>query len=486
MPANVPETMRAINEALAGSEYKCQTVSWDDVQRGTVGGGLSCWGGNITDTRLWQKNGDMLYTVRTQNWNEKLGSISADDIALMAGGVEANSPPRPATLSDFLKSIGSHGGYAGMANATDLSNKDLDAKVSIRFQTTFLPVPDERLGALEFAPEMYNYQTRDDADPKNLLLLCTTQGSAIQQDGAGAKKLFHHAVDPMAAKGEVCRYWFEAERTAHKVGGAQKETAEEKADALFRGKAMSAVIGTRAMGTRFNVLMTIQVPLEQKPKPASRGYGFGAPMSAMTNFASATAYDDCDDACDDYSDGEMGFYGVDDDDDEMCLAPMAMAKSASPDTQSKKSMQKSRNRSAAAPKAIKRGTANAARVSRGSLHDKWPGLSMTTPKRDATQHVTVTVVIYNTVAGGVPGAEDVRAAIDDMEELYRACGWTGKLASSGADFMKTELTANDAAGIAAKLATQPYVPESAAPVGGDVFPRAGAFFRSTNPSRWAF
>ena len=45
----------------------------------------------------------------------------------------------------------------------------------------------------------YNYQTRSDADPKNLLLLCTTQGSAIQQDGAGAKKLFHHAVDPEVA-----------------------------------------------------------------------------------------------------------------------------------------------------------------------------------------------------------------------------------------------------------------------------------------------
>ena len=56
-----------------------------------------------------------------------------------------------------------------------------ESEVSIRFQTTFLPVPDEEFGALEFAPEMYNYQTRSDADPKNLLLLCTTQGSALQQ-----------------------------------------------------------------------------------------------------------------------------------------------------------------------------------------------------------------------------------------------------------------------------------------------------------------
>merc|ERR1719261_1259365 len=111
-----------------------------------------------------------------------------------------------------------------MERATDVSDATLDTKVSIRFQTTFLPVPDEALGALEFAPEMYNYQTRSDADPKNLLLLCTTQGSAVQQDGAGAKKLFHHAVDSACHPGKINRYWFEAERTKHAVGGPQSVT----------------------------------------------------------------------------------------------------------------------------------------------------------------------------------------------------------------------------------------------------------------------
>lgn len=47
-----------------------------------------------------------------------------------------------------------------MEKDTALDNKAMDSKVSIRFQTTFLPVPDQRLGALEFAPEMYNYQVR--------------------------------------------------------------------------------------------------------------------------------------------------------------------------------------------------------------------------------------------------------------------------------------------------------------------------------------
>ena len=47
----------------------------------------------------------------------------------------------------------------------------------------------------------------------------------------------------------------------------------------------------------------------------------------------------------------------------------------------------------AKPAPPKKGTANAARVSRGSLHDKWLGLSQMTPKCDAHQHVTVTCVI---------------------------------------------------------------------------------------------
>jgi huntingtin len=94
------------------------------------------------------------------------------------------------------------------------------------------------------------------------------------------------------------------------------------------------------------------------------------------------------------------------------------------------------------------------------------------PTRDARQHVTVTVVIYNTVAGGVPGFEDVAAAVADMDALYASCGWTGALASEGANFMKSELTVGDALKIADKVAAQPYKPDNMAPENGDLFPTA--------------
>merc|ERR1719230_1007054 len=132
-------------------------------------------------------------------------------------------------------------------------------------------------------------------------------------------------------------------------------------------------------------------------------------------------------------------------------------------------MERSR-RSASPPRELKKGTANAARVSRGSEHDVWPGLSVQDPDRNAAEHVTITVVIYNTIADGVPSAEDVAAAIDDLEALYAATGAEGKLADQTFDFMKKELTVKDVQDIKTKVTTQPYTPPSTAVEGHDVFP----------------
>merc|ERR1719198_2931232 len=196
-----------------------------------------------------------------------------------------------------------------------------------------------------------------------------------------------------------------------------------------------------------------------------------APLGAMSSsFAmkeekmlSAGGFDDmmdsCEEADDDEADGMMMMGMMEA--ETFAAPPMAMA---------------ARRRSAAAPPPArpKVGSANAARVSRGSMADKvGKTVEVKAPKRDPDQHVTVTVVIYNTVAGGVPSAEDVKAAVEDMEQLYASCGWKGNLADTGAEFMKKELTVKDAVDIATKLATQPYVPpagEIGLVQGGNVFP----------------
>merc|ERR1719219_1541139 len=118
------------------------------------------------------------------------------------------------------------------------------------------------------------------------------------------------------------------------------------------------------------------------------------------------------------------------------------------------------------------GSSNAARVSRGDYYDTWSGLDQTEPKRNDGEHVTVTVVFYNTVADGVPSKEDVMAAIDDMENLYQSCQASGRLADEKFDFMKSELTVKDCQDITAKIVTQPVQspPKPPGVTGFDTFP----------------
>merc|ERR1739848_741391 len=128
---------------------------------------------------------------------------------------------------------------------------------------------------------------------------------------------------------------------------------------------------------------------------------------------------------------------------------------------------RSMRRSSPAPKV---GSACAARASRGTEFDTWKGLTAKTPKRNPSEHVTCTVVIYNAVSGGVPSEADVIAAIDDLEQLYAACSATGHHADQQFDFMKEELTVKDTMVIADKMTTQPYNPPVQSVAGFNAFP----------------
>ena len=220
------------------SEYRCKTISWNDVSRYTTSSGLSSMGSNIQDARLVTKDTDLLYTIRPENWNEKVGTVSASEIAIID---EIDGVIKPMTLKQYLD-----------ANNFSMPH---DNQISIRFQTTFLPVSadDE---ALEFCPEVYSYNTPSPDNPRNLLLLATTQGLALYKNTTSYQKLF--LVDGDQTK------WMSAETTKYKVGAQQMETDEEAAAAISKGKAASAVIGTRGMGQRFNALLSIQIPVKQK------------------------------------------------------------------------------------------------------------------------------------------------------------------------------------------------------------------------------
>jgi len=116
------------------------------------------------------------------------------------------------------------------------------------------------------------------------------------------------------------------------------------------------------------------------------------------------------------------------------------------------------------------GVTKVAKLSRGTYEGEYSGLHFSEPKRHETDHVTVTIVMFYGVVGGVPSEEDVLGAIDDLEKLYESCSTKGKLADKSFDFMKDDLTAAVVSGVVAKVVTQPYKPESTNVVNHDVFP----------------
>jgi hypothetical protein len=122
--------------------------------------------------------------------------------------------------------------------------------------------------AEEFSTSVYSYQTHSESDPRNALVLATPQGISIQEDVPGRGRVLFHEV----AVDGIRRYFLEAERSTKGVGGSQKETEKERNEAIRRGKATAVRIGTPAMGTRFNVQLLIQIPLEQAG--SAGGYGF--------------------------------------------------------------------------------------------------------------------------------------------------------------------------------------------------------------------
>ena len=87
-------------------------------------------------------------------------------------------------------------------------------------QTVFIPLAADG-GKTSFTPETFNYQTRDSDDPKNLLLLCTAQGTSMQANECGSHRVFPHAVDQDGATSAACQT-----RTAMASGGGSSSRCD--------------------------------------------------------------------------------------------------------------------------------------------------------------------------------------------------------------------------------------------------------------------
>jgi hypothetical protein len=380
-------------------------VSWEDVQR-AVGprGKLGTVGSNSSDVRMWDSAGRAVYTLRSDNWNERIGLKSANELFVVVGNHQAAQTPSSITLRAYLDNFKTFGSYAGVdAHTASLWAGAVDNKVGVRFQAAFLPE-----SSTTFCTEVYNYNTSDDRAPRNLLLLCTPQGTSAQQDGRGAKKLYTHSV---ATDGAVHRSFLEATRSSFAVGGSQKETRETSAEARVLGKAAAARLGTDDMGERFNVQMLVQVPIRQRPVVQHRAMlKHPASPKHLTADAVPRSFDRCH-AVDSGAEPRLAFG------------------------------------------ASSGGVSNASRISRGCEFDVWGGLAVPSVERDPFQRLTATVTMYYTVVGGAPSPDDISKAMADLISLYESCG----AENWGASSLSGPLTSSARSAIFKKQSTQPYV-----------------------------
>jgi len=392
------------------------SVSWEDCSRGwNSNGSLSCMGSNIADVRILDMNKKSIYTVRSENWDEKLAVVAAKDLALIVGNESASVAKnfKAMTLDNYLKNAGLYGKYAGVPSNTSLYSNETDDKVSVRFQTVFIPASKDP----QFTTSVYSYATHDAADPQNLLLYCTSQGTSIQQDAPGQEKLFLHMNNP---NGSASTHWLKAITSDQKVGQEQVETKESTEKALQQGHAVAQRIGVKHMGNRFNVVMLIQVPLKQVQQ--SRGFGGYGGNIAIGNSSGGFGYKGSSYKSMAFgsSEGNDGCYF--NESASFGSPPVAMACSFGSAPPAYRGVSKG--------PPPRTGTSVASRVSMGKMEEKeWKGLTCKNFTRHGSQHLTATITMYYLVEGGVPSVADVEAAIADINKLYADCGLVGKLSN---------------------------------------------------------
>ena len=222
------------------NEYQGVTVAWTDNVRAVQNKTLSCIGKNITDQRLEAEDGQHLPLVRTQNLNETLGIVNANQINCGEAG----------TFMEVWEKMEAHIGYRYKGEIKRGPIK----KVVMRFQEAFVPVEDGK--TRNVAPSNFSYQTFDASNPCNLLVVVTPTGICAHTDGVGFQKLLAHTT---AEDGSIKECWFKAEESEFAAGHVQVEVGTKPS-----GGDRSKTLGLLGSGERCNRMLIFSIPLEQK------------------------------------------------------------------------------------------------------------------------------------------------------------------------------------------------------------------------------
>ena len=248
---NAVQMNNALAVVGANDRYQAGSIAWNDGQRGVSVSSqgvatLSPWGSNITDCCIATEDGGICQYIKPPNMNETIGVTDAEHILVK------DDTGATVSLQHVLDTLGKDRyGYRGYT-AVEAGHRATE-KVVVRFQTAWVPI-QSGTDQTHIVPQHYSYQTRDQMNPRNFLLLGTPRGMFVHSDTLGANKLFAHSV---TATGTVRNHWFTAE--------ANKECQVGHAAV---GSADAGEMGIRGMGPRTNCFVTVALPnVQSKDSP---------------------------------------------------------------------------------------------------------------------------------------------------------------------------------------------------------------------------
>lgn len=351
------------------SKYGLQVlnVTWEDTGRFKN----SAVGPNISDMTIQVEHNNGRYNqascmpvIRFPNFSDKTGDISADKFYLMVGN-EKGKNLKKISLKEFLENprnyLSDPDSWAG--NKKSLWAKR-DEHVLVSAQACFLPIP--QTGEASFNPVLFNYQSYE-GNPAVLTILATRQGTSVtvidnkrdgfqSSGGAWGQRLFYN-----------------------KDGERASFTGTRMSDFVNTNEGKEVMKhGTAQQKAGLNMVMLIQVPLKQKPRPR-REY---------------MMYEECD------------------------MAPMAAGMEM-------KKMSRGSN------------VENAV-IGHGAVEGPFTEMDNLPIERDPAFPIRVTVQFYKATDNGVVNASDMSEIAEQIGRVYDEADYVGSLVVGGDTKRPTE------------------------------------------------
>jgi hypothetical protein len=340
-------------------------VTWEDTGRYQN----SAVGPNISDMtiQIQQYNPrtktyelSLMPVIRFPNFSDRTADIPLERFFILVGNEKGKPLERVSLkelLGNFRKYLHNPRSWAGNRRSLLAAR---DSHVLVSAQACFLPIPAQ--GEATFNPVLFNYQSYE-KNPAVLTILVTRQGTSAT------------IIDNKRDAFEAGMTW--GQRLFFNKNGERASLVGQRASDFGVISGGSEITSTQAEAAGMNMVMLIQVPLKQTPRPRQ-------PMSVFP-------------------------------------APSVVFESA-------------------APTGLSRSNVEAAVISHGKVEGPFTEIDNLPIERDPRFPVRVTVQFYKATDNGVVSAADMRHIHDQIAKVYSNADYVGSLVIDGDTGRPTEYT----------------------------------------------